>query len=438
MGIKHLFACLKNGLLNKSQIAATIYAEESEAEHRYLSRLDMFAIAELIYSSLPGSRVDLNVTSAWREPCWWKTFSNFRIEFPWRSEAKELFSWKTFQEFFDTGISRSIIFSCIAHFDTGHLDLPPAQLKGAMAISNQNSIYIADTLLLDQSKAWTTCGIRRITGNIGKPGLSILIPPSNPKIREPSCDTWRVANEPFDGTLQDSFSGTSLHLSLTGYELPLDSGRHGLRDSECMFVETAVSLFDRGEWVADLDLLTAAEIWQKGCSQGPCTIHTAEEQSDTCRIRSLLCLDSWLSLLESPPSHSIVRAHQNPGARLAATCLALQKKYDFHILQSEPCWTCVDNMVRGPRQKKGQGVSTEENAKVNQVSDVQPEESDTECEDSSDSESAESFPGDVESLEPLFQDAIMQGVDPSVMIPLGDESSESDSGEFVTGRVFIC
>jgi len=412
--VKDLFACLKQGFLSKRQVAAAIQNFEISDPKFHVNRLKMYAAAEKIYSSLPGSLVDLNITSAFREPSWWDTFP----------------------ESYEVSRHRSTAFSCIAHFDTGRLDIPPSQLGGAMAVSSQNSIYVADILLLDQSKAFTTCGVRRITGNIGKPGLAILIPPSNPKIRETSCNTWRVDNEPFDGKLQDSFSGTSLHLSLTGYELPVDSGRHGFRDNECMFIETAVSLFDRGEWVADLDLLDAADLWQKSCSEGPCRGHTQDEQLDTSKIRSFLCVDSWLSLLDPPLSHSIVRAYQNPGARLAATCLALQKGYDFHILGSEPCWTCTDNMAREPRQKKTRNIIIMEDMNEDTVNDNQPEDSDGDAEDANVSEPTESLGG--EPLEPLFQDTVIQSANSPCPVPSGDESLESDFGGFVTGIVFIC
>ncbi|KAL2019805.1 hypothetical protein VTK56DRAFT_9156 [Thermocarpiscus australiensis] len=53
------------------------------------------------------------------------------------------------------------------------------------------------------------------------------------------------------------FRSISLHLRFTDYVLPIDTGTHSLRDVKVSCIESVVSAHDRGEWVADLDILSA-------------------------------------------------------------------------------------------------------------------------------------------------------------------------------------
>ena len=83
------------------------------------------------------------------------------------------------------------------------------------------------------------------------PGRSNAIRPQNP-------DYWHVVNyEEFDGKYINALDGTSLHLGFSGYEQPLFAGEHGNHRVDVLFIEAMVSLHDRGEWIADLDILAA-------------------------------------------------------------------------------------------------------------------------------------------------------------------------------------
>jgi hypothetical protein len=69
--------------------------------------------------------------------------------------------------------------------------------------------------------------IQRVIGNIGRAGLSLLVPPPTPRIHEPGIDNWQqINNSLFTGGLdnKNNFPHTSIHLSFTAYELPLQSG----------------------------------------------------------------------------------------------------------------------------------------------------------------------------------------------------------------------
>jgi len=100
--------------------------------------------------------------------------------------------------------------------------------------------------------------MRRVIGNIGGPGITMLVPPANPLIREVGPENWNVVTyATYDGKREDSFQGTSLHLSFTGYNPPIVIGEHGAQDAEVYILESAVSVHDHGKWVADLDVLKA-------------------------------------------------------------------------------------------------------------------------------------------------------------------------------------
>ena len=150
-----------------------------------------------------------------------------------------------------------------------------------------------------------------------------MVPPVNPKVRDLDCSTWKVSHKTVNGGLQDSFKSTSLHLSLTGYQVPIETGRRGFRDDECMIIETAISVYDGGEWVADLDVSKSFKIPRKHSLQSPCRFHSVTAQQDISKLKLALCVDSWVGLLDSPSSTLIVRACNNSAARLAAVCLTV-------------------------------------------------------------------------------------------------------------------
>ena len=88
--------------------------------------------------------------------------------------------------------------------------------------------------------------------------MAFLISPIDPKIRDPGYQSWAsVPHLNFDGKFEENFGQTSAHLSFTGYESELDTGEHGLLDKQVYFLESIVEVYDRGSWIADLDILIA-------------------------------------------------------------------------------------------------------------------------------------------------------------------------------------
>lgn len=210
----------------------------------------VLATAMEIYKLLPNATIALNVTSQPLHQMRWRA----------KDDGTNFMDPGSFSTFPDASpllkLSRAQTFACIATFESGVLDIDPAGLGTVMAMSVENSIYIAGALLCDPCERSYAHEIRRVVGNIGRPGINMLIPPSNPKVQGINEESWnRVDHAAFDGELLNCFNGISLHLSFSEYIMPIDVRSHGGRDAEMYFVEALVSVHDRGEWIADLDVL---------------------------------------------------------------------------------------------------------------------------------------------------------------------------------------
>lgn len=119
-------------------------------------------------------------------------------------------------------LSRPQTFACIAMFDSGTCDLDPTSLEDVFAMSSGNSIHVSGALLCDPEEDSRPKEIPRVTGNVRRAGITLLIRPLYPEIRETEIENWRqISHHPFQGILDDCFKETSVHLSFTGYELPL-------------------------------------------------------------------------------------------------------------------------------------------------------------------------------------------------------------------------
>jgi hypothetical protein len=153
-------------------------------------------------------------------------------------------------------LDRKSTFSSVAAFESGHCDIAPDLLSGVMAVSSGDSIFVAAPLLCDPIEKPMAYELRRILGNVGQAGITMLVPPSNLLIRSVGPEKWNVINHTdFDGKDEDNFKGTSLHLSFTEYNPSVNLGLHGAQDAEVFMLESIVSVHDRGMWIADLDIL---------------------------------------------------------------------------------------------------------------------------------------------------------------------------------------
>ncbi|KAK7996440.1 nucleolar complex-associated protein [Apiospora arundinis] len=233
------------------------------------------------------------------------------------------------------------MFSCIAYFETCMLDINPRTIGSrTFAICHDTSIFVAASLLNDPAETTSEVGVERLVGNIGKPGLAFLVSPASPRIRKLDYSSWHmVSHNPFDGMAEDNLRGTSMHLSFTGYELPLDLGQQGNHETPAYFLETAISVYDGAKWVADVDIFEPSG-WN--CIEQSIV---CDHDSEACEVgiarMQAVSIDSWVELLDPPTETAVVRAYKNPIGRLAALALAMRQSANVGVVRGDPCWACI-------------------------------------------------------------------------------------------------
>ena len=293
------------------------HQHEHEAPWTCVESLQALQAAEKIYERLTDAKVDLQICQR----------SLHTSNFSRRLQEKKPGSLHESSN--PVIASLKMAFSCITLFQTGHVDMDQEDMEGVMAISHGDSMFVAQCILLDPSQPDIVSPVRRIVGNLGNAGLSVLIPPQLPEMRERALSDWRIVNHaPFDGRYEDNFTATSLHLTFTGYELPIGVKDRGSLSHEAFLVETVISVYDGGDWVADLDILRALKNSKHGWADHIQNLRKI-------RLPSLVSIDSWHELIDSPQSSAIVRASGNQQARLAIATVASQLDYDFRIIHAE-------------------------------------------------------------------------------------------------------
>jgi len=217
---------------------------------------------------------------------------------------------------------RETALSCIAYFETGQSDIAPENLKDVFAMSSGDSIYISEQLLCDPWEIIAGYKFRRALGNIGRTGVTMLIPPQNPMIRDIDPGSWKfINNANFNDLQEDHFERTSLHLSFTDFHRPLDLSLRGEQDIRVGLLECIISVHDAGKWVADVDILAAM-----GSSKID-RVSVSHATDDVCQedhSKEVISLENWDEILDMPSAVSVVRAWGNPSARLAVASVLAQ------------------------------------------------------------------------------------------------------------------
>ena len=173
----------------------------------------------------------------------------------------------------------------------------------------------------------------------------VLVPPSE-KLLGPSAhdDTWMHSSElQFNGTSKDCFAETSMHLSFSNYHVPIvETDMRGLQDSSVSVLESIVSVHNRGDWIADINILGALgshQVFLMPPSQ-PCS-HPERSTTDF----PMLSIDSWDRILDLPKDTVVIPAHKNWAARLAIVAFLIEHREEkvqrIIICPSEVCWKCV-------------------------------------------------------------------------------------------------
>ncbi|RYP39075.1 hypothetical protein DL767_002338 [Monosporascus sp. MG133] len=273
------------------------------------------------YKEFPDLTISMDVTSVPLEGAKWASSAIQRV--PW---------YETFE------MSRSSILSCIAFFETGQLELDPENLNSVMGMSIDDSLYVCGSIVDDPSTFQTNKQVYRALGNIGKPGVSLLIPPAEPWVRERQNDEWDLINhDTYDGRAQNSFLDTSLHLSLTDYRVPYVRSHLGNREWQAYFQEVVVSVYDGRAWVGDIDILKALEVIK---IPRKCKHATGSGSSWFQKGPKITSVDSWHELLDRPKNIAVVRSHRNCFGRLATAVLSAQLGMRTIVLPEKPCQKC--------------------------------------------------------------------------------------------------
>ncbi|KAI1740085.1 hypothetical protein F4680DRAFT_419635 [Xylaria scruposa] len=263
-------------------------------------------------------------------------------------------------------------FVCIAMMETGEFDIDPSSLENVIALSSGDSIFVASALLRDPVLPVESSRlVKRVLGSLGRSELAFMVPTAEPILKAADPGSWRLINHhAFDGQFLNAFTGTSLHLSFTDYELPLDVGSKGLRDKQAIILESVISLNDGGMHYGDIDVMTAIDTSQEGQFRKCNHLHQSamgrrdnDLRPDGCntttsgRVQNqesfkdiLTSLDCWEEVLDFPRKGAgIFRAAGNWEARLAAVAVSRQLNKRVLVLPSNGCMLCL-NKYRGCRE----------------------------------------------------------------------------------------
>ena len=215
----------------------------------------------ILVSDLEGQPLELAREIGMFEVC--NVVASLFAQFPQLNVRLDVFQRPLFSAWWRKGVrhtqslvlplSRSQALSCVTLFALGFdVDLDHIE---AFAVASGDSIYLSEFLLCDPFLTPPGMALRRISANLGQTGVLIFVPVQEPKFRSPDPGNRQVYNlKPFDGILSDCFQNTTLHLSGTSRTLPVVLPESGDFQESCLYLETVLSVYDRGEWVADLDL----------------------------------------------------------------------------------------------------------------------------------------------------------------------------------------
>jgi hypothetical protein len=290
----------------------------------YFRSLRALSLATKTYKDLPGSTISLAIISLPLHNALWMPSVGVQR------------------------LNRQQKFACIAMFESGTYNIDPAALDDVIAISSRNSIFASKMLHHDPSSIEHQDEITRVIGNVGRTGMVLMVAPQAPRLRKIDLNNFRlVSHAPFDGKSEDSFKSTSLHLRFTEFEMAFDVGRRGAIDKDLCLVETLIQVFDRDEWIGDIDVLPLFNQNNDAIRRNAITCRGCRLASQSSDIPDwLVSIDNWDELLDAPRdlgklNVAVFRAYNNWVARLAAACISLQKGFRIVINPVEKvCWDC--------------------------------------------------------------------------------------------------
>ena len=320
--------------------------QQSYKPSKHMMSLKTLSTIYQTYEPLVGASIAMNVTSKELYYVEWMPSVSYWLDVTDRPAASSR-KWKTEDSKRALNLSRAYeplmldlasTFACITMLESGTANLSSVGLGTVMAMSSGDSLFIANRLLQDPART-SKALVTRLRGNIGRAGIALLITPQNPRCKKIEPGEWNLMDEnEFDGGVMDCFQNTSLHMSFTDYILPIDTGTRGVRDVEIYFLETVISVYDKGQWMGDLDIIPmfANRLLRHVL---PCSVgeHRDEDGLDDTEMYSI---DSWHEFLGRSEATAVFRAHGNWMARLAATSMSVSKGYLTLLFDDEVCWQC--------------------------------------------------------------------------------------------------
>ncbi|KAH3948728.1 hypothetical protein HBH53_098360 [Parastagonospora nodorum] len=323
--LEDLLWCLEHDIIDSATLLRQLCSLHPSNNYRLLETLGIFAAVAMVYDDLPDMTIDVGVLE--------RPIAETRC-------ARDLHPKTRLPQ--DTRIitcTQNTAFAIIAYFESGIHDVDPKQLESVIALSAADSLFVSQQLLEDPYKSIPcSTGIRRILGNVGKPGVTFLLPPQEPMTRDVSTSSWKLNSyRPFDGSTSRSFESTSLHLSFTEYHVPLFDGSRGAHDNQISFLESVISVREREE----IGLLTGSSL-RRLEGQAICQ-HSKGSNAN----QDIIAVDSWDELLDKPDGVFVVRVGNNWIARLALTLVAYQRlqqtasKFAVTVCPADVCWTCT-------------------------------------------------------------------------------------------------
>lgn len=254
-------------------------------------------MAYRLYDNLPGATVDLKLMIGQIHDAHWIPQLMRSWDSYWESALKSA-----------AALTCSQKFACITMFESGHYNLLPSDLDENFAISSRNRLYVSSLLFRDPFFVDHIDDIEAVIGNVGHTGMALMVAPKEPRIKRLPLEHWHVGSHRcFDSQLDSHFEVTSLHLSFTEYEMPFDIGNRGDIDTDLCFVETLISVLDKGYWVADLDVLALFKdlekkmirrvVLPKRLGNDECLYHIKDNQAPI--PEQLVSFDDWNSYSRS-------------------------------------------------------------------------------------------------------------------------------------------
>ncbi|KAK7973438.1 hypothetical protein PG988_007572 [Apiospora saccharicola] len=326
-----------------------------------------------VYENLPSSTISPNILDCTLVPVAHQVHWCPNRMPPWPPLQPMLDSKSVANLLRDGPLSRTLgtqaAFKILATFDAG-VDLNKwynsfvFSWNSLVAISTDDSLYVDPRSLgnvtTDRS---STLELRRVRGNVGRPGMSLIGGfETQTEWRQPRMDMWDVINHnKFHGKLEDTFSGTSLHLKFTGWTQAIDfGGKKCVPDGA--YMEAVVSSHDSGTWLGDLSLPLLYNNNLNIIRKEPdCTGDTPV--IGTMPPEDLVTVENWEELLT--PHHNqpaVVMCHGNWQARMTALSLSRRKGYRTLLFDRHGCWQCAfRHLKRLKLREAGYQESSQEN-----------------------------------------------------------------------------